>query len=150
MAVPARINLVTLAVTDLSRARAFYAALGWQPSGPEGPGAEEVAFYDLNGVVFALYRRDYMLRDLGIAPEVAERPRSTPPEMTLAINVETAEDVSSMLAEAEAAGATILAPAARMDWGGTAGYFADPDGHAWEVAHNPMMPLGPDGRMQLP
>ena len=145
MAVPARINFVTLAVEDLERARAFYAGLGWQPDGPDGAGAEEVAFYDLNGVIFALYRRDYMLRDL----HRPESTRSVTPETMLAINVETAAEVAGVLATAERAGGVVLAAARTMEWGGTAGYFADPDGHAWEVAHNPGMPLGDDGRIRL-
>ncbi len=145
MPVPARINFVTLGVEDLERARAFYARLGWEPNGPDGPGAEEVAFYDLNGVIFALYRRDHMLRDLNLP----DQPRSTTPEGTLAINVDTPEEVTEILTEVEQAGGTILAPARLMDWDGTAGYFADPDGHPWEVAQNPFMPLDDDGRIHL-
>lgn len=145
MVVPARINFVTLAVDDLDRARSFYAGLGWTPDGPEGPGAEEVAFYDLNGVIFALYRRDHFRRDLGLSPAS----RTAAAEAALAINVETPEEVSAILGQAEQAGGIILAPAQQMAWGGTAGYFADPDGHAWEVAYNPGMPLDAEGRVRI-
>lgn len=145
MAVPARINFVTLAVDDLDRARSFYAGLGWTPDGPEGPGADEVAFYDLNGVIFALYRRDHFRGDLHLPPG----PRTGGAETALAINVETPEEVSEILGQAEQAGGVILAPAQQMAWGGTAGYFADPDGHAWEVAYNPGMPLDAEQRVRI-
>jgi len=144
--VPARINFVTLAVSDLARSRAFYAALGWKPSGPAGAGAEEVAFYDLNGVIFALYRREHFFRDMHLP-----LPNAAPaPEVAHAINVETPEAVPEVPDEVRAAGGSILAPAEQMAWGGTAGYFADPDGHAWEVAFNPGMPLDESGRVQIP
>jgi uncharacterized protein len=146
VAVPARINFVTLGVEDLERARAFYRGLGWEPSGPEGPGAAEVAFYDLNGVVFALYLRTHLNRDLGRPADAPAAPR----DVTLAVNVETPEEVGAVLDAAVAAGGNVLTPAQTMDWGGVAGYFADPDGHAWEVAYNPHMPIGADGRIRLP
>lgn len=146
MPVPARINFVTLGVQDVERARLFYRALGWE-EGPQSQPAEvrdTVAFFDLDGLVLALYRSDHLAEDLGL-PEEAARFRG----VTLAVNVETPEAVGAVIAEAEAAGASVLSPARGMEWGGVAGYFADPDGHAWEVAYNPGMPLDPDGRIRL-
>jgi hypothetical protein len=137
----ARISVITLGVADVSRARTFYEALGWPLSGePES----QVAFFRNAGSRLALYPLD------GIAQEAGQTP--APPgsiRMTLALNVESRELVDQVLVEVVGAGGTILAPAQERFWGGYSGYFADPDGHAWEVAFNPFWPIGEDGLPQL-
>jgi predicted lactoylglutathione lyase len=142
MAVPARFNFVTLGTGDVAGLRAFYMRLGWTPAKAAGDG--EVAFFWLNGLVLALYDRASLYRDMHAEGDSTPRVR----DISIAINVETPEGVAAIIAEAEAAGATILSPAQAMHWGGVSGYFADPEGHAWEVAYNPFMPLDADGRLE--
>ncbi|HET6475312.1 MAG TPA: VOC family protein [Thermoleophilia bacterium] len=138
----ARISVITLGVEDVPRARAFYQALGWPLSGaPE----ERVAFFRNAGSRLALYRLD------GIAEEAGQTPADPGSiRMTLAINAETRELVDECLDEAVRAGGTLLRPAQDRFWGGYSGYFADPDGHAWEVAFNPFWTIGEDGLPELP
>jgi catechol 2,3-dioxygenase-like lactoylglutathione lyase family enzyme len=126
-----RISLVTLGVEDLPRARAFYEALGW--SGAQQPDSS-VAFFQAGGMVFGLWTA---LGGHGA------------PGIELAHNVRSPEEVDAVLAEAERAGATIARVAARADWGGYTGAFADPDGYVWEVAHNPDWTLADDGSVRL-
>jgi predicted lactoylglutathione lyase len=134
-----RLNLVTLGVQDLDRAQAFYEALGWAGRRPD----EEVVFFQAGGMVFALYRRDKLLAENGLGPAEGA---ST---VTLGYLVRSPEEADALLAEAEAAGGTITRPAERMFWGGYSGTFADPDGHAWEVAHNEGWELAEDGTVRL-
>lgn len=122
-----RISLVTLGVTDLARARSFYEALGWRAG--QQPD-EEVCFFQAGGMVFALWTA---LGGHGA------------PGIELAHNVRYPDDVATILAEVEQAGGTIVRSAARADWGGTSGAFADPDGYVWEIAHNPGWTLSGDG-----
>ncbi len=126
-----RISLVTLGVADLSRARSFYEALGW--GGGQQPD-DEICFFQAGGMVFGLWTA---LGGLGSAG------------MELAYNVRSPEEVGAVLSEAERAGATIVRPAARAEWGGMSGAFADPDGHVWEVAHNPGWAIGEDGTIRI-
>lgn len=144
MDVPARISLVTLGVTDVPRVAAFYERLGWTRSPASVEGA--VAFFDLNGTVLAIWGHDELAADAGLTPGTARDPGSH----ALAINVESPAAVDAVLCAAEAAGAAILEPGSPTDWGGYTGYFADPEGHCWEVGHNPGWPLDPAGRVQLP
>jgi len=138
-----RLTLVTLGVADLARARAFYCdRLGWPASAASTDG---IVFIDCGGVVLGLYPRDELAADARLAPEGQGFSG-----VALAHNVREREDVDRVLAEAAAAGARLLKPAEEAFWGGYSGYFADPDGHAWEVAWNPFMPLDADGRMTLP
>ncbi|MGF1592269.1 MAG: VOC family protein [Kiloniellaceae bacterium] len=141
-----RLSLVTLGVRDLARARRFYEeGLGWTlGGGVEG----EVAFYQLGGIVLALWGRDALAGDarLTLAPVT---PGESFGGLALAYNARDAAAVDAILAEAAAAGGTVLKPAAKTDWGGYAGYFADPDGHPWEVAHNPFWTLKEDGSISL-
>ncbi|MGE3962019.1 MAG: VOC family protein [Dehalococcoidia bacterium] len=141
MPVPARMSFVTLGADDVDALRGFYERLGWTAARASVPG--EVAFFWLNGAVLALYDRASLLREVGAegAPAPAVR------DSNIAINVERADQVAEVLAVAERAGGRILAAARTMNWGGTSGYFADPEGHAWEVAHNPFMPFDADGRI---
>jgi len=127
-----RISLVTLGVSDLARARAFYESMGWR--GAQQPD-DEVAFYQAGGMVFGLW---------------AALGGHGAPGVELAYNVRTADEVDAVLAAAEQAGGTIKRPGARADWGGYTGAFADPDGYVWEVAHNPDWELTEDGSIRLP
>jgi catechol 2,3-dioxygenase-like lactoylglutathione lyase family enzyme len=126
-----RISLVTLGVADLARARAFYEALGWADA--QQPD-DEVCFFQAGGMVFGLWTA---LGGHGA------------PGIELAHNVRSPEEVDAVLAEAERAGGTIRRAANQMDWGGTSGAFADPDGYVWEVAHNPGWTVNADGTVQL-
>ena len=133
----ARISVVTLGVADVPRAREFYRALGWPLSGePE----DAVAFFRNAGSRLALYPL------AGIAEEAGQPPAEPGSiRMTLAMNVESRELVDAALDEAVRAGGTLLTPAQERFWGGYSGYFADLDGHAWEVAFNPFWPIEQDG-----
>lgn len=133
-----RLSIVTLGVDDLARARRFYEALGWRIATEEG--AEAIVAFNLNGLALALYPRRKLAEDAGV-PFAA----GGSPAITLAYNVASPEAVAPVLARAEAAGARIVKPAQKAFWGGTSGYFADPDGVLWEVAHNPFATLGEDG-----
>lgn len=144
MTVPARISLITLAVDDVARATAFYESLGWTPHSVVD---DEVAFFPLaTGAVLSLYRGDFLARDIGAAADGAHDHSA----VTLAMNVGDAAEVDGILAEARGAGASSVKPGAATHWGGYVGYFADPDGHIWEVAHNPGFQLNDDGTVTLP
>lgn len=135
-----RVSLITLAVKDVQRSAAFYDALGWErATGPDDP--EEVVAYNMLGQTLGLYSRAMIAEDLGI-PEEAIGGFSG---MTLSYNVRTAEEVAPILEAAENAGGRILRPAGEIFWGGFIGYFCDPDGHVWEVAHNPFSNLAENG-----
>lgn len=137
-----RINLVTLGVRDLARARAFYEALGFVRSAAS---QDSVAFYEAGGVVLALFGRADLAKDAG----VTDAPTGFA-AISLAWNVESEALVDAALARAETCGARLAKPAGRAFWGGYLGYFSDPDGHLWEVAYNPFFPLDAEGRMTLP
>lgn len=130
-----RISLITLGVADLARATAFYEALGWQ-NGAREPG---IAAFDLQGSVLGLYPKADLARDLGVPLAKGFSGQ------TLSYNVATREEVAPLLSAARAAGATVLKEPHEVFWGGFIAYFADPDGHVWEVAHNPFSKLGPNG-----
>lgn len=137
-----RISLITLGVADLETSRSFYQRLGWTRSVAEAQG---VAFFQAGGMALVLYPCQALADDLGVALE--------PPGfrgITLAHNVRSRPEVDRVLAEAVAAGATLLKPGADVFWGGYVGYFADPDGFAWEVAWNRSFPLDSEGRITLP
>lgn len=138
---PQRVTLITLGVADLDRAKAFYGALGWKPAAaPEG-----VCFYQMLGAVLALFGREDLAED-------QNRPAAAlgTGAMTLAQNFATEAEVDAAYAQAIAAGAEPLKPPQKVFWGGYSGYFADPDGHVWELAMNPFWPLGADGSLTLP
>jgi catechol 2,3-dioxygenase-like lactoylglutathione lyase family enzyme len=138
-----RLSLVTLGVRDLARARAFYLdGLGWRPS---GAGNESVVFIQLNGLALGLWSRASLAEDAGL--DDAEGGFSG---ISLAYNARSREEVDQVLAEAGAAGGTVVRPAHETFWGGYSGYFADPDGHLWEVAWNPFWEVTEDGRLVLP
>ena len=135
-----RLSLVTLGVADLDVSLRFYQAMGWK-RGNENP---SVVFFQLNGMILALWSRSALAEDAGLAPN--ERGFGG---ITLAYNARSKADVDSVLAEAERAGARILKPGKDTFWGGYSGYFADPDGHPWEVAWNPEWTLKDDGAVSL-
>jgi uncharacterized protein len=137
-----RLSLVTLGVRDLAASRAFYKRLGWK----ESPASNaEVAFFQCGGLVFALWGRGALAEDAGV--RVGDDSFAN---ISLAHNVRGKDDVDAMLKEAEKAGARILKRAGETSWGGRTGYFADPDGFAWEIAWNPAFEILPDGGIKLP
>ncbi|WP_424215941.1 VOC family protein (plasmid) [Streptomyces sp. BI20] len=137
-----RISLITLGVADLDRARRFYAALGWR-----GTEVEETVFHQAGGLALVLWDRHRLAADCGLEPA---------PEgagfggIALAHNVRTDAEVDELLAAAARAGGTVTRPAGRNPIGFHSGVFTDPDGHAWEVAHNPGFTLAEDGSLILP
>lgn len=139
---PQRVTLITLGVADIERAKSFYAELGWRPT-RETEG--EVAFYQINGMALGFF---------GLEPLAADQGRPDAKlgtgAMTLAQNFATEADVDAAYARAIAAGATALKTPEKVFWGGYSGYYADLDGHVWEVAHNPFWPLNDDGSLTLP
>ncbi|KEP70382.1 glyoxalase [Thioclava dalianensis] len=135
-----RVTLITLGVADLARAKAFYAALGWQPAQEE----EAIAFYQMNGLVLGLFGRADLAQDQN-RPETELGTGA----MTLAQNFASPEDVDQAFARAIEAGAKTLKQPEKVFWGGYSGYYADPDGHVWELAHNPFWPLAEDGNLTL-
>lgn len=137
-----RLSLVTLGVADVGASRAFYEGLGFVAEAFESP---DVAFFDMNGVVFGIYGREDLAKDAQVAGEGTGF-RS----VSLAINLESDVAVDRALAEVAAKGGVITKPAAKVFWGGYSGYFADPDGHLWEVAYNPFWTFDAAGRVVLP
>lgn len=132
-----RVSLITLGVSDIEVSAQFYRALGWKPvDSPDG-----VVAFDLIGQTLGLYPKAALAEELGI--EVAGIGGFS--GVTLAYNLRAKEDVAPLLKAAEMAGAKILKPAQDVFWGGHHGYFADPDGHVWEIAWNPFSPLSPEG-----
>ena len=134
-----RVSLITLGVADTVRARAFYEAIGWSGESPDG----DVVFFQAGGMIVALWGRDKLAEDSAMADGGGWG------GITLAYNVRTPEEVDAVLAEAASAGAQIGRPGAPTSWGGYSGVFVDPDGHPWEVAHNPHWTLGEDGSISL-
>lgn len=138
-----RLSLVTLGTRDLATARAFYLdGLGWRES---SAGNEDVTFIQTGSMAIGLFSRTSLAHDVGI-----DDTGSGFAGITLAYNARSREEVDKVLAEAQAAGGTIVKHAEDVFWGGYSGYFADPDGHLWEVAWNPFFTLGDDGRLILP
>ncbi len=138
-----RVSLVTLGVADLSASRAFYRRLGWRESSVSN---ESIAFFACGPMALALYGRAVLAADTGITDAGPAAFNG----VTLAHNVRHRDDVAAVLAEAVAAGATLVKPAQDAHWGGHHGYFADLDGHLWEVAFNPFVPLDGSGGFHLP
>jgi catechol 2,3-dioxygenase-like lactoylglutathione lyase family enzyme len=135
-----RVTLITLGVSDLERSRRFYVdGLKWAPvMVVEG----EVVFFNVGpGLVVGLFTG--LAEDAGVEREAGGL-------SSIALNLREKAEVDAVLAEAERAGAVITKPARDTDWGGRSGYFADPDGHLWEIAWNPFWPIDEAGRMQVP
>jgi hypothetical protein len=135
-----RLSLVTLGVADLARARAFYEALGWRTGAAP---ADDVVFFQSGGMIVALWGRDQLAEDSGVEDSGGWG------GVTLAHNVRSPEEVDAVIAEAEKAGGRIARPGDKTFWGGYSGIFVDPDGHPWEVAHNPHWTIAEDGSVRL-
>jgi len=136
-----RVSLITLGVADLGRARGFYEKLGWTTRAEPD---DDVVFFQTGGMIVALWGRAQLAED-----SVVSDPGGWG-GMTLAHNVRSPAEVDAVLAEAEAAGAAIPRAGAATFWGGYSGIFVDPDGHPWEVAHNPHWTIADDGSVILP
>jgi hypothetical protein len=143
IAVPAHISLITLGVADVAKATSFYERLGFVRS--KRSSQDSVSFFQAGPVVLALWGRDAQRDDAQ-----AEELWTGNGGIVVAQNLASEHAVDTMMAKAEAAGARILKPAAKTFWGGYDGYFADPDGHVWEIAFNPFWELDEDGRVRLP
>jgi predicted lactoylglutathione lyase len=139
---PQRVTLLTLGVADLACSRRFYGQLGWQAHDGSTDG---VLFYQLHGMVLALFGLEDLARDQGRAGAALGTGA-----VTLAQNFTTEAEVDAAYEAALAAGATALKRPEKVFWGGYSGYWADPDGHVWEVAMNPFWPLAGDGSLTLP
>ena len=136
-----RVSIITLGVTDLGRARAFYEALGWH-----GQEVEETVFFQAGGQAVVLWARAKVAADAGLDDDGA----STFGGIVLAHNVASRDEVDRIVGAAAAAGATVTTAPRETFYGGYAGFFRDPDGHVWEVAHNPGFTLNADGTLTLP
>lgn len=131
-----RISLITLGVEDMGASARFYEALGWRRVKTQ----DGVVAFDLLGQTLGLYPRAKLAEDLGLEAEALGTGLAT-----YGHNLPDRAGVDELMARAEAAGARIVKPAQEVFWGGYHGFFADPDGHLWEIAHNPFSPLGPEG-----
>ncbi|HZO58859.1 MAG TPA: VOC family protein [Solirubrobacterales bacterium] len=138
-----RLSLITLGVADVARAQAFYEALGWKMDGGVNNESDHVAFFQAGGMIVALWGRDKLAADSGVEDGGGWG------GVTLAYNVRSPEEVDAVIEEARAAGARIVRDGAATFWGGYSGVFVDPDGHPWEVAHNPHWTVHDDGRTTL-
>ena len=134
-----RVSLVTLGVRDLERSERFYTDLGWQ----RGNDGDDVVFFQCGGLVVALWDRDALAADSEVEDSGGWG------GVTLALNVRSPDEVDEVLGQAAAAGAVIGRPGAETFWGGYSGIFIDPDGHPWEIAHNPFWTVTDDGRTLL-
>jgi hypothetical protein len=139
---PQRVTLITLGTDDMNRARNFYAALGWTP---HPSSQDEVTFYQMHGALLGLFSRAALAKDQG-------RPGAElgTGAMTLAQNFADRAGVDAAWRAALDAGAKALKAPEELFWGGYSGYYTDPDGHVWEIAHNPFWPLAEDGSLTLP
>jgi len=135
-----RLSLITLGVRDLARARAFYEALGWRTGADPG---DDVVFFQAGCMIVALWDRARLAEDSGVDDGGGWG------GVTLAYNVRSPDEADAVIAEARAAGATIPRAGAETFWGGYSGVFVDPDGHPWEVAHNPRWTIAADGSVSL-
>ncbi len=143
MTIPARLSIVTLGVDDVARSVAFYGALGWPRCDSSN---DDIAWFRVSGSYLGVFGRVPLARDAHLPVE----PRAPFGGITMAINVETEQGVLDGLDAAVAAGGTLLKAAERAEWGGFSGYFADPDGHPWEIAWNPFFPIDEQGRIEIP
>ena len=141
MSIPARLNIVTIGVADVARSVRFYESLGW---GRCSSSMDDIAWFRTADSYLGIFG----WQDLADDAHVVEATRGGFGGITLAINIESPEAVDTALAEAVAAGGTILKPGTELPFG-YGGYFADPDGHPWEVCYNPSFPIGPDGRITI-
>ena len=135
-----RVSLITLGVADTAKARAFYKQLGWEGKSPDG----DVVFYEAGGVIFSLWGRDDLAKDSEVTDNGGWG------GVTLALCVRSDDEVDAIIENAREAGATVAREPAKTFYGGYAGIFHDPDGHAWEISHNPGFGLDDEGAVILP
>ncbi|MEP7089552.1 MAG: VOC family protein [Nocardioidaceae bacterium] len=143
--VPAQLTIVTLGVTDLGRSAQFYRDLGWEQRGDPG---QPITWFRTSGSWLGLFGHDDRAEDVGVEPT----PQADLPTfrgITLAINLASPAEVDLAFARVQDIGGTIVKPAETTGWGGYSGYFADPDGHLWEIAHNPFFPIDGQGRIEI-
>ena len=141
-----RINIITLGTSDLKKSRDFYEnGLGWKAS-PISDNYDGIVFFKLGTLVFSLFPREALAEDAKAASSVGGGFGG----ITLAHNAHDKDAVNRIMECAAKAGATITKPAQNTSWGGYSGYFADPDGHLWEIAWNPYLPLDENGALQIP
>ena len=138
-----RVSLITLGVKDVAAARRFYEALGWKLDGGVDDESDHVAFFQMPGMIIALWGREKLAEDSCVSDSGGWG------GMTLAYNVTSPAEVDAVLEEAQGAGARIGRAGAETVWGGYSGVFIDLDGHPWEVAHNPSWTVHPDGRTTI-
>jgi catechol 2,3-dioxygenase-like lactoylglutathione lyase family enzyme len=134
-----RVTLITLGYRDFQRARDFYTGLGWKIGWTD----DDVVFFQAGGMIFAVWGRAKLAEDSGVEDSGGWG------GVTLGHNVRSSEEVDDILERAKAAGATIARAAAERPWGGYSGVFVDPEGHPWEVAHNPAWTVHDDGSVTL-
>ncbi len=142
MSLERRVSLITLGVADVARSTEFYQLLGWSKSSASN---EHVTFIQLKGTVLGLFSRSDLAKDA--------RVENSPPGfsgVTLAYNVTSEIGVDAVVKFAVSCGATLVKAPEKVFWGGYSGYVADPDGHLWEIAHNPFFPLDEHGHVVLP
>jgi uncharacterized protein len=140
--IPARTHIITLGVSDLAASKAFYERLGW----PLSPASNEnIVWFSLEGSKLGLFPTDELAKDATVPAE----PKIGFRGFTLAINLPSREEVDAAFRHAIEAGATPTKQPTEADWGGYSGYFADPDGHLWELAHNPYIAFKDDGSVSL-
>jgi predicted lactoylglutathione lyase len=137
-----RLTLLTLGVKDIAKSAAFYEALGFRR---KARGSDGVAFFEAGGLILSLWSAEQLADDAKVTPE-----GSGFRSVSLAWNCACSEDVDVALERAVTLGAKLLRPPQQVFWGGYTGYFADPDGHIWEVAYNPHFPMTDDGQLLLP
>ena len=131
-----RVSLITLGVEDVERSRKFYEALGWQGRSPDG----DVVFFQAGGMILALWDRAKLAEDSGVTDPGGSA------GFTLALNVRSPEEVDAIAGEVREAGGNLTREPAETFWGGYSFAFTDPDGHPWEIAHNPFWTVTDDGR----
>jgi len=138
-----RLSLITLGVEDVPRSRRFYEGLGWHVDGGAEDPSDPVVFFQAGGIILALWERKRLAEDSGVQDGEGWG------GVTLAHNVRSPQEVDDVLQQAHDAGASIARWGADTFWGGYSGVFIDPDGHPWEVAHNPHWTVHADGRTTL-
>jgi predicted lactoylglutathione lyase len=147
MATPQRISFVTLGVADVARSTRFYESLGWR----RAPGSQDaISFFEMQGSAFALFGHGELAHDAGLAADVPSIGPGAFRGVALALNVESRAEVDATFAEWVDKGATPTKPPEAVFWGGYSSYVADPDGHLWEIVHNPLMPNSSDGKVTFP
>lgn len=140
--VPQRLSMVTLGVADVARSTSFYESLGWRRSSSS---QDEITFFSMQGSVLGVFGRESLADDARV-PAVGSGFRG----VTIALNCDSRDEVDAVFEAWVAAGADPVKRPEAVFWGGYSSYVADPDGHLWEIAHNPHSENDADGRMQLP